>query len=67
VTPLLDRYDDEANEQTCRRPLRAGMRMNSQVRVAVEREENGGVARAEGHAKDVSAYGCMAVVLEGLR
>jgi hypothetical protein len=65
VTPLRDRYDDEANEQTWRRPLRAGVRVNSKVRVAVERKENCGVARAEGHTMDVSAYGCMAVVPEG--
>jgi hypothetical protein len=65
VTPLRDHYDDEDREQAEQRQLRAGVRVNSKVRVAVERKENGGVARAEGHTIDVSAYGCMAGVPEG--
>jgi hypothetical protein len=65
VTPLRDRYDDEDSEQAERRHLRAGVRVNSKVKLAVERKENGGVARAEGHTMDVSTYSCMAVVPEG--
>ena len=65
MTPLRDRYDDEDSEQAERRQLRAGVCVNSKVKVAVERKEEGRVARAEGHTMDVSAYGCMAVVPEG--
>jgi hypothetical protein len=67
VTPLRGRYDDEDSEQAERRQLRAGVRVNSKVKVAVERKENGGVARAEGHTMDVSACGCMAAVPKALR
>ena len=64
--PLLyDRYDDnEEQERSEKRNLRAGVRVNSRVRVAVERKEEGRPARAEGHTRDISAHGCLAVVPE---
>jgi hypothetical protein len=39
VTPLRDRYDDEGCKQAERRQLRAGVRVNSKVKVAVERKK----------------------------
>lgn len=64
--PLLyDRYDDnEEQEGAEKRNLRAGVRVNSRVKVAVERKEEGRPARAEGHTMDISAHGCLAVVPE---
>jgi len=45
--------------------LRAGVRLNSRVPVAVEWTEDGEVHRAEGFTMDVSPKGCMAVVPQG--
>jgi hypothetical protein len=62
--PLRYDRDDELdeNEGSERRYLRAGVRVNSRVRVAVERKEEGPAARAEGHTMDISAHGCLAIV-----
>lgn len=63
---LYDRYDDnEEQEGSEKRNLRAGVRVNSRVKVAVERKEEGRPARSEGHTMDISAHGCLAVVPEG--
>lgn len=62
---LYDRYDDnEEQEGSDKRNLRAGVRVNSRVKVAVERKEEARPARAEGHTMDISAHGCLAVVPE---
>jgi PilZ domain len=59
-----DRDDEEFDgEESERKYLRAGVRVNSRVKVAVERKE-GPAARAEGHTMDISAHGCMAIVPE---
>jgi hypothetical protein len=60
-----DREDDlDGNEESEKKYLRAGVRVNSRVKVAVERREEGRAARAEGHTMDISAHGCMAIVPE---
>lgn len=45
--------------------LRAGMRVNSRVPMAVEWSEGGRTLRAEGRTVDVSANGCLAIVPQG--
>jgi PilZ domain len=66
VALLYDRYDDnEDTGESEKKYLRAGVRVNSRVKVAVERKEDGRAARAEGHTMDISAHGCMAIVPEG--
>jgi hypothetical protein len=45
--------------------LRAGLRLNSRVPVAVEWTEDGKTHCAEGFTMDVSPKGCMAVVPQG--
>jgi hypothetical protein len=63
VPLLYDRYDDnEDTSESEKRHLRAGVRVNSRVKVAVERKEEGREARGEGQTMDISAHGCMAIV-----
>jgi hypothetical protein len=65
VPLLYDRYDDnEDTSESEKRHLRAGVRVNSRVKVCVERKEEGRPARGEGHTMDISAHGCMAIVAE---
>lgn len=45
--------------------LRAGVRVNSRVPIAVEWSESGRVLRAEGYTLDTSSKGCLAVVPQG--
>ena len=45
--------------------LRAGVRLNSRVAVAVEWTESGRTLRAEGYTVDVSPKGCLAVFPQG--
>jgi hypothetical protein len=45
--------------------IRAGVRVNSRVRVAVEWAEAGQTMRAEGYTMDISPKGCLAVVPQG--
>jgi len=60
---LRDRFDeDDQTEVSENRPLRAGVRVNSRVKVAVERREVGRPARGEGQTMDISAHGCLAIV-----
>ena len=47
------------------RHIRAGVRMNSRVNIAVEWAEDGRRLRAEGHTVDISPKGCLAVVPQG--
>ena len=51
----------EARTQT----IRAGVRLNSRVPVAVEWAESGRAMRAEGYTADVSTKGCLAVIPQG--
>ncbi len=62
---LRDRFDDDDETVISDgRPLRAGVRVSSRVKVRVERKEPERPARAEGVTMDISAHGCMAVVPE---
>jgi hypothetical protein len=45
--------------------LRAGVRLNSRVAVAVEWTESGQTLRAEGYTVDIGTKGCLAVVPQG--
>jgi PilZ domain-containing protein len=45
--------------------IRAGVRVNSRVPVAVEWTEGGSTHRAEGYTVDISSKGCLAVVPQG--
>ena len=45
--------------------LRAGVRLNSRVRVAVEWLEEGRILRAEGQTVDISLKGCLALIPQG--
>lgn len=46
--------------------IRAGVRVNSRLPVAVEWTEAGRTERAEGHTMDASTKGCLAVIPRGL-
>jgi hypothetical protein len=48
----------EARTQT----IRAGVRLNSRVPVAVEWAESGRAMRAEGYTADASRTGCLAII-----
>ena len=45
--------------------LRAGARLNSRIKIAVEWVEQHRTLRAEGHTVDVSPKGCLAIVPQG--
>jgi len=45
--------------------VRAGVRVNSRVPVAVEWAESGRSMRAEGYTMDASTKGCLAVIPQG--
>jgi hypothetical protein len=45
--------------------VRAGVRVNSRVPVAVEWAESGRPMRAEGYTMDASTKGCLAVIPQG--
>lgn len=45
--------------------IRAGVRVNSRVKVAVEWTESGRMLRAEGYTVDISPKGCLAVIPQG--
>jgi len=45
--------------------MRAGVRLNSRVAVAVEWSEGGQTLRAEGYTVDIGPKGCLAVVPQG--
>jgi hypothetical protein len=45
--------------------IRAGARVNSRAKVALEWSEAGRVLRAEGYTVDISPKGCLAIVPQG--
>jgi hypothetical protein len=45
--------------------LRAGARLNSRIKIALEWVEDGRTLRVEGHTLDVSPKGCLAIVPQG--
>jgi hypothetical protein len=56
---------DEAGTNSRMKQLRAGVRLNSRVAVAVEWNEGGQTLRAEGYTVDIGPKGCLAVVPQG--
>ena len=58
-------FRDEPGTNTRMKQLRAGVRLNSRVAVAVEWNEGGRTLRAEGYTVDIGAKGCLAVVPQG--
>jgi len=48
------------------RHIRGTGRLNSRVPIAIEWTDAGQTRRAEGHTKDISSKGCMAIVPQGL-
>ncbi len=59
--PLIN----EANFDARMKYTRAGVRLNSRARVAVEWSEGGRTMRVEGTTVDISPKGCLAVVPQG--
>jgi hypothetical protein len=53
---------DQVNAAKNDTSLRAGVRVNSRVKVAAEWSEEGQAQRAEGYTVDVSEKGCLAVI-----
>ena len=58
-------WRDEAGTDSRMKQLRAGVRLNSRVAVAVEWNEGGQTLRAEGYTVDIGQKGCLAVVPQG--
>ncbi len=56
---------DEMSFQERIKHIRAGARLNSRVKVAVEWNEDGQKHRAEGYTVDISPRGCLAIVPQG--
>ncbi len=56
---------DEMSFQERMKHIRAGARLNSRVKVAVEWNEGGQKHRAEGYTVDISPRGCLAIVPQG--
>jgi PilZ domain-containing protein len=59
--PILNEVSRDARG----RDIRAGVRLNSRVPVAVEWKEDGRDLSSEGYTKDISPKGCLAVVPQG--
>lgn len=59
--PLLN----DVNFESRMKNIRAGLRLNSRVSVAVEWTEDGRTLRAEGFTVDISPKGCLAVIPQG--
>ena len=56
---------DEVSSDSKRTHLRAGIRLNSRVAIAVEWSEEGRALRAEGYTLDISPKGCLATIPQG--
>ena len=56
---------NEANLALKMQTMRAGVRLNSRVRVTLEWEESGKVHAVSGYTVDISPKGCLAVVPQG--
>jgi hypothetical protein len=56
---------NDAGHESRMKQIRAGVRVNSRVKIAVEWTETGRTLRAEGHTLDISPKGCLAVVPQG--
>lgn len=56
---------NEASNTLKMQQIRAGVRVNSRVRVTVEWEEDGKTHAVSGYTVDISPKGCLAVVPQG--
>jgi hypothetical protein len=56
---------NDAGSEAREKSMRAGVRLNSRVAVAVEWTESGRELRAEGYTVDIGPKGCLAVVAQG--
>ena len=56
---------NELSDQARTKRMRAGVRLNSKVRVAVEWAEGSQTLRAEGYTMDISPKGCLVMVPQG--
>lgn len=56
---------DISSLEALKEKVRAGVRVNSRVPVAVEWTESGRALRAEGFTLDTSSKGCLAVIPQG--
>jgi PilZ domain-containing protein len=61
---IVTLLNDTSYEARMKR-LRAGVRVNSRVNVAIEWTEAGRTLRAEGYTVDISPKGCLAVLPQG--
>jgi hypothetical protein len=61
---LVTLLNDTSYEARMKR-LRAGVRVNSRVSVAIEWTEGGRTLRTEGYTVDISPKGCLAVLPQG--
>ncbi|MGB2589815.1 MAG: PilZ domain-containing protein [Candidatus Acidiferrum sp.] len=59
------RVGDISSLEAQTQKIRAGVRVNSRVPVAVEWTDAGRVLRAEGYTVDASTKGCLAVIPQG--
>ena len=59
-------FADQLAEETRKKHIRAGARVNSRVELTVEWQENGRTLQARGYTVDISPKGCLAIVEQGL-
>ena len=57
---------DQLAEETRKKHIRAGSRVNSRVELTVEWQEGGRTLQAPGYTVDISSKGCLAIVEQGL-
>jgi len=58
--------DQQMTEETRKRQIRAGARLNSRVALTVEWQDGGRTVQAAGYTVDVGPKGCLAIVEQGL-
>ena len=59
-------WADQLAEESRKKHIRAGVRLNSRVELTVEWQESGTTLAAPGYTVDISPKGCMAIVEQGL-
>jgi hypothetical protein len=57
---------DQLADETRRKQIRAGARLNSRVQLTVEWQESGRIFSAKGYTVDIGPKGCLAIVEQGL-
>ncbi len=59
-------WADQLAEESRKKQIRAGIRLNSRVELTVEWQEGGKTRQAPGYTVDISPKGCLAIVEQGL-